>query len=382
MDDQEEVFNFAKDEYERNESHDKVIGPMVCCYSLSFDSNISEESYKGFLYFKRNGKPIPVTFVKVDGVDGKDAASRAELIFHTTYGVSDDVVLRPRRHLFIKQKHFAKIPDDIEMRKGVWCVCYDRFEPLDKVKLPIRTPDDRPEDFWRISIRNLIHGVRNIHAEGLYHGGLNELSNFVFVDEMLKIINIERSLADLSTTREQNERKKKDIIDLRTMLDSWFKKILGSNYLWEECNSFLKFFDHAEHLNYHNFVEKLASHPFLLSSEERMGMFASYYRKCYQVNTRQDVEDAFESSDFDKFKSWNRIEVLGSMDKFMKEVYDNHYGTYSGNVVDLLSYLRNLYSHYHQSNALAVNIVDVDRGVQKLFAGFLELLHQHLCIDP
>ncbi|CAB4280984.1 unnamed protein product [Prunus armeniaca] len=397
MDDQEEVFNFAKDEYERNESHDKVIGPMVCCYSLSFDSNISEESYKGFLYFKRNGKPIPVTFVKVDGVDGKDAASRAELIFHTTYGVSDDVVLRPRRHLFIKQKHFAKIPDDIEMRKGVWCVCYDRFEPLnhwtekvqsgeivqydDKVKLPIRTPDDRLQDFWRISIGNLIHCVRSIHDKGLFHGGLRKRSNFVFVDKKLKVIHVEGSLAGLSPP-EQDERKKKDIMDLRTMLDSWFKKILGSKYKWNECSSFLKFFDCVEHLDYPDCVMKLASHPFLLSSKERMGMFASYYREWQKVTTRQDVEDAFKSSDFDKFKSWNRDPVLCSMDKFMKGVYYHSSGNYTGDVVNLLRYLRNLYNHYYQLKALTVNMVDVDRGVQKLFAGFLELLHKHLRTVP
>ncbi|PQM34710.1 leucine-rich repeat receptor-like protein kinase PXL2 [Prunus yedoensis var. nudiflora] len=220
MDDQEDIFNFAKDEYEMNESHDQVIG--------------STKNRKGFLFFKRNGKPVPVTFVKVDGVDGKDAASRAELIFFTTYGVSDEVVLRPQRPMFIKQKHFAKIPDDIEMRKGVWCICYDRFEPLkhwtekvqsdeivqydDKVKLPIRTPDDCLQDFWRISIRNLIHCVRRIHDKaGLFHGGLHKRSNFVFVNKKLKVINIEGSLAGLSPP-EQDERKKKDIMDLRKML--------------------------------------------------------------------------------------------------------------------------------------------------------------------
>ncbi|KAI5340104.1 hypothetical protein L3X38_019378 [Prunus dulcis] len=121
-------------------------------------------------------------------------------------------------------------------------------------------------------------------------------------------------------------------------------------------------------------VEKLASHPFLLSSEERMGMFARYVRKWEKVATHTAVKKALQLSDFDRFKSWNSTEVLGSMDNFIKKSYDSHYGNYSGEVVDLLSFLRNLNNHYHQLKAFSVNVVDVDRGVQKLFPGFLELL--------
>ncbi|VVA17413.1 PREDICTED: receptor 12, partial [Prunus dulcis] len=99
-------------------------------------------------------------------------------------------------------------------------------------------------------------------------------------------------------------------------------------------------------------VEKLASHPFLLSSEERMGMFARYVRKWEKVATHTAVKKALQLSDF-----------------------DSHYGNYSGEVVDLLSFLRNLNNHYHQLKAFSVNVVDVDRGVQKLFPGFLELLY-------
>ncbi|CAL8139003.1 unnamed protein product [Prunus armeniaca] len=393
MEDQTEFFNFAKDEYDRNDSHHKVIGPRVCSYSLSFDYNKSEEWYKGSLSFKRDGKPIPVTFVKVDGVDGIDAASRAELIFHRTCEVGADVVLRPHKDLFIKQKYFPKLPDHIEIRKGVSCVCYDRFEPLkdwadevqskeivpydDQLKLPLRTPDDRLQDFWRTSIGDLIRGVRSIHAKGLFHGGLHKQSSFVFFHDKLKVINVEGSLADLSLS-EQDEKKKKDLMQLRMMLDVVFKKILGSKYSWKECSSFLKFFDNAECLDYPDCVEKLASHPFLLSSEERMGMFARYRRKWGTVATHTAVKKALQLSDFDRFKSWNSTEVLGSMDKFIKKSYDSHYRNYSGEVVDLLSFLRNLNNHYHQLKAFSVNVVDVDRGVQKLFPGFLELLYQHL----
>ncbi|CAB4304970.1 unnamed protein product [Prunus armeniaca] len=393
MEDQTEFFNFAKDEYDRNDSHHKVIGPRVCSYSLSFDYNKSEEWYKGSLSFKRDGKPIPVTFVKVDGVDGIDAASRAELIFHRTCEVGADVVLRPRKDLFVKQKYFPKLPDHIEIRKGVSCVCYDRFEPLkdwadevqskeivpydDQLKLPLRTPDDRLQDFWRTSIGDLIRGVRSIHAKGLFHGGLHKQSSFVFFHDKLKVINIEGYLADLSPS-DQVENKKKDLMQLRMMLDVVFKKILGSKYSWKECSSFLKFFDNAECLDYPEFVEKLISHPFLLSSEERMGMFARYHRKWDIVGKQKAVEKALRSSDFDHFKSWNRTPVLSNMNKFMKGVYYHSSGNYSGEVTELLRYLRNLYNHYYQSKALTVNIVDVDSGVQRLFPGFLELLYTHL----
>ncbi|PQQ20770.1 leucine-rich repeat receptor-like protein kinase PXL2 [Prunus yedoensis var. nudiflora] len=341
-----------------------------------------KEWYKGSLSFKRDGKPIPVTFVKVDGVDGIDAASRAELIFHRTCEVGADVVLRPRKDLFIKQKYFPKLPDHIEIRrKGVSCVCYDRFEPLkdwaDKLKLPLRTPDDRLQDFWRTSIGDLIRGVRSIHAKGFFHGGLHKQSSFVFFHDKLKVINVEGSLADLSPS-DQVEKKKKDLMQLRMMLDVLLERFLGSEYSWEECSSFLKFFDQAVCLDYADCVEKLASHPFVLSSEERMGMFARYHRTWDKVATNKAVEKALRSSDFDRFKSWNSTEVLGSMDNFIKKSYDSHYGNYSGEVVDLLSFLRNLNNHYHQLKAFSVNVVDVDRGVQKLFPGFLELLYRHL----
>ncbi|KAI5340099.1 hypothetical protein L3X38_019373 [Prunus dulcis] len=170
---------------------------------LSFDYNKSEE---GSLSFKRDGKPIPVTFVKVEGVDGIDVASRAELIFHRSCEVGADVVLRPRKDLFIKQKYFPKLPDHIEIRKGVSCVCYDCFEPLkdwvdkvqskeivpydDQLKLPLRTPMTVFKTFGVHplgivsfnSIRDLIRGVRSIHAKGLFHGGLHKQSNFVQED--------------------------------------------------------------------------------------------------------------------------------------------------------------------------------------------------------
>ncbi|KAI5330036.1 hypothetical protein L3X38_029433 [Prunus dulcis] len=200
----------------------------------------------------------------------------------------------------------------------------------------------------------LLGNSLRIHDKGLFHGGLHKRSNFVFVNKKLKGINIEGSLAGLSPP-EQDEQKKKDIMDLRTMLNSWFKKILGSKYKWKECSSFLKFFDHA-HLDYPDCVKK--------------------------VTTRQDVEDALESSDFDKFKSWNRDPVLCSMDKFMKGVDYHSSGNYTGDVMNLLRYLRNLYYHYCQLEDLTVNVVDVDRAVQKLFAGFLELLHKQLRIVP
>ncbi|CAL9013558.1 unnamed protein product, partial [Prunus brigantina] len=115
-------------------------------------------------------------------------------------------------------------------------------------------------------------------------------------------------------------------MQLRMMLDVLFERFLGSEYSWEECSSFLKFFDQAVCLDYPDCVEKLASHPFLLSSEERMGMFARYRRKWEKVATHTAVKKALQLSDFDRFKSWNSTEVLGSMDNFIKKSYDSHYG--------------------------------------------------------
>ncbi|PQQ13498.1 hypothetical protein Pyn_16679 [Prunus yedoensis var. nudiflora] len=51
---------------------------------------------------------------------------------------------------------------------------------------------------------------------------------------------------------------------------------------------------------------------------------------------------------------------------------------YTGDVEDLLRYLRNLNHHHHEHGLAAGSMEDVDHGVTTHFRGFLELLYRHL----
>ncbi|PQM41810.1 leucine-rich repeat receptor-like protein kinase PXL2 [Prunus yedoensis var. nudiflora] len=370
MDDQRELSDFVRKLHHENNSKHKVIGSRLCYYSFKFNHRIYEELYEGHLHlsFDPRGPPVDVVFVKV-------AQEDAEIIFRRTAAVNDGVVLRPWTHLFSKQKEFDDLPEDTDLRKGIWVLCYDRFEHdlkhwtnlakpkpkgiayNDKLKLPIKTDDDRLNEFWCNSIRKLIDGVCNIHKEGLYHGGLGSRSNYVFIYKSLKIINIKGSL-DKLTDEQCEARKKEDITDLLWMLDN--------------C--------------YDDFIKKVLGHPFLLKADQRMRLFDHYdtMRNC--PTTAQRVNFALALSAFDNFKSWNSTSTVNNMDSFMSGVYNHSVSkkkqqkkaSYSGTVSSLLRYLRNLNHHYHKHGLAAGSLEDVERGVTTHFRGFLELLYRHL----
>ncbi|KAI5330032.1 hypothetical protein L3X38_029429 [Prunus dulcis] len=402
MDDHRELSDYIRKLHDENSSKHKVIGSRLCYYSFKFNHRISEELYEGHLHFSfdPHGPPTNVVFVKV-------AQDDAETIFQRTAAANDGVVLRPWTYLFSKQKEFEDLPEDTYLRKGIWVLCYDRFEHNlkhwtnlakpkpnkgiaynDKLKLPIKTGDDRLNQFWCNSIRKLIDGVCDIHKEGLYHGGLGSRSNYVFICKSLKIINIKGSLDKL--TGEQCEaRKKEDIMDLLWMLDNWFESILaGGKRSWPECQHFFDFVNHAKTLNLgcDVFVKKVLHHPFLLNADQRMRLFDHYdtMRNC--PITAQPVNNALALSAFDNFKSWNSTSTVNNMNSFMSGVYYHAASTkkqkkkanYSGNVSSLLRYLRNLNHHYQKHGLTAGSWEDVERGATTHFGGFLELIYRHL----
>ncbi|KAI5330021.1 hypothetical protein L3X38_029418 [Prunus dulcis] len=165
MDDQRELSDYIRKLHDENNSKHKVIGSRLCYYSFKFNHRISEELYEGHLHFSfdPHGPPTNVVFVKV-------AQDDAETIFQRTAAANDGVVLRPWTYLFSKQKEFEDLPEDTDLRKGIWVLCYDRFEHNlkhwtnlakpkpkgiaynDKLKLPIKTGDDRLNEFWCNSI--------------------------------------------------------------------------------------------------------------------------------------------------------------------------------------------------------------------------------------
>ncbi|CAL8136403.1 unnamed protein product [Prunus armeniaca] len=312
-----------------------------------------------------------------------------------------------QNQVIIGSADFPNLPQDTELRKGIWCLCYDHFEHdlkewttlvnngyYDELKLPIKIRDGCLNDFWLNSIRDLISCVRRIHSKRLYHGGLHDRTNYVFVDKCLKIINIKGSLDEFESYEKREKEKKKDITGLLWMSDNWFESIVkGGKRNWPECDAFFK---HAKYvdtlgLGYKDFVDKVEGHPFLLSPDDRMHLFDVYESKRIDPATCQDVKHALTSSDFDKFKNWNSSSTLASMDSHMLGVYHynpnrkstshnpNHhkFTTYGGSVKDLLRYLRNLNHHYHEQK-LVVSMEDVDRRVRTQFGGFLEQLYKHL----
>ncbi|KAL6297414.1 hypothetical protein ACE6H2_005556 [Prunus campanulata] len=269
------------------------------------------------------------------------------------------------------------------MKNGIWTICYDCFEHnlkdwtnlvkrnygyYDELKLPIKTGNgDRLNEFWRVSIRELIDGVGRIHSKGLYHGGLGSENNYVFIDKCLK-----GDLDEFNTDEDRKNKKKEDITNLLGMLDNWFESILAGG-------------------------KKVVDHPFLSKADERMRLFDHYEAMRNDQITSPSVHLALALFAFDNFRSWNSTSTLNNMDKFMSGVYNHRNSSasrkkqkllhiknikprvnYTGGVEDLLRYLRNLNHHYHEHGLAAGSMEDVDCGVTTHFRGFLELLYKHL----
>ncbi|PQM41812.1 leucine-rich repeat receptor-like protein kinase PXL2 [Prunus yedoensis var. nudiflora] len=230
------------------------------------------------------------------------------------------------------------------------------------------------------NLGELIDGLGRIHSKGLYHGGLGSESNYVFIGECLKVINIKGDLDEFNTDEDRENKKKEDITDLLGMLDNWFESILaGGKRSWLECQHFFDFVNRAKTLNldYDVFAKKVACHPFLLEADGRMSLFVEYDRRRNAPTTRQQVAVALtSSSDFANFKSWNSTSTVNNMDSYMRGVYNHR--NYSGDVEDLLRYLRNLHHHYHEHGLAAGSMEIVDRGVTTYIRGFLEVLYKNL----
>ncbi|KAI5330005.1 hypothetical protein L3X38_029402 [Prunus dulcis] len=368
-----------------NNSQDMVIGSGLCCYSFKLNNRISQELYEGSLYISSDlrGELIDVVFVKV--ARREDAIK----IFRNTTAANDGVVLKPWRYWFSGEKEFCNLPKDAELRKGIWTLCYDHFEHnlkdwtnlvkgnvgyFDKRKLPIKIGNGcRLKEFWRDSIRELIKGVGRIHSKGLYHGGLRSESNYVFIDKCLKVINIEGDLYEYEFEDGREWQKKADITDLLGMLDNWFESILaGGKRSWLECQHFFDFVNRAKRnkkLDYDEFVKKVAGHPFLLEADDRMRLFDHYETmKSGRTETPPHQENKRNPS-----RKQKKSVVIKNIKSRIKPRVN-----YTGDVEDLLRYLRNLYHHYHQHGLAPGSMEDVDRGVTTHFRGFLELLYMHL----
>ncbi|CAL9031255.1 unnamed protein product [Prunus brigantina] len=335
MDDQTELSNFVRRLHGENNSKHKVIGSRLCYYSFKFNfRKISQELYKGHLHLsfnRRGGARINVVFVKVAREDAKK-------IFLRTAAANDAVVLKPWTYLFSRQKQnfFRYLPNNADMKNGIWTICYDRFEHnlknwtnlvkgnygyYDELKLPIKTGNGgRLNEFWRVSIRELIDGVGRIHSKGLYHGGLGSESNYVFIGKCLKVINIKGDLDEFNTDEDRENKKKEDITDLLGMLDNWFESILeGGKRSWLECQHFFDFVNHAKTLNleYDKFVKKVVDHPFLLEADDSKRLF-DHYETMKSGRTGRKVKFALARPAFDNFKSWNSTSTVNSMDNLCR----------------------------------------------------------------
>ncbi|CAL9027450.1 unnamed protein product [Prunus brigantina] len=147
----------------------------------------------------------------------------------------------------------------------------------------------------------------------------------------------------------------KDLIAFRNMLK---EKIMLPEVPWVDRDYFFAFFDKEEEL-YPIFVEKLASHPFLLTPAERMECFNNIWKSAFESNKFKTI---LNGTTFLKYRNWNRKDMAREFQK----VYKRSNSKYNCECVwDLLEFLRDIYLD------LPRNMKAVDAEVKRLYPNFL-----------
>ncbi|KAI5319984.1 hypothetical protein L3X38_039692 [Prunus dulcis] len=133
---------------------------------------------------------------------------------------------------------------------------------------------------------------------------------------------------------------------------------------WPERDAFFDFFDNKE-FTYPLFVERLASHPFLLTAAERMKCFDKIW---YSANESK-FKRILDGRAFHKYRKWNRKDMV----REFQEVYNCSYSTYDGESVwDLVVFLKDIYVH-HNPRDLTLEAADAE--VKRLYPNFLEKIY-------
>ncbi|KAI5319981.1 hypothetical protein L3X38_039689 [Prunus dulcis] len=161
--------------------------------------------------------------------------------------------------------------------------------------------------WWGNEIRNLLQTIKHIHSHKLFHMGLNKMENYVVVDDQIKIINIQSSFADLEDVENTTKLRTLRIDELKALRNMLKERILLPGVPWIDRDYFFVFFDNVKY-EYPTFVNKLASHPFLLTHEKRMECFRNIVRR----STNENLDHPSEAVD---------TEVRRLYPNFLDEIY-------------------------------------------------------------
>ncbi|ONH97436.1 hypothetical protein PRUPE_7G190100 [Prunus persica] len=324
-------------------------GRIIIQYEFDYDP--SRIYSTGKIYFK-NGKEEEARFFKYE----KSEEDLAKKIFTLTSKLASK--LGDYEPLHVLKPHFLTYYEP----QNIWILCYEKFDHLlSEIKMDVEDSVDGPRIlsfWWRDSIRDVLRTIKYIHSHNMFHNGLNETYNYAVVSGQIKIINVRSNVKDLEDPVHPSELQAlriKDLIAFRNMLK---EKIMLPKVPWADRDYFFAFFDKEEEL-YPIFVEKLASHPFLLTPAERMECFSNIRKSAFASNNFKRI---LNGRTFLKYRNWNREDMAREFQK----VYKRSNSKYNCECVwDLLEFLRDIYLD------LPCNMKAVDAEVKRLYPNFL-----------
>ncbi|BBH08148.1 hypothetical protein Prudu_020264, partial [Prunus dulcis] len=262
-----------------NPEKDLVVNKDGIFIQYEFNYDPSQIYSSGKIYFK-NGKEGEARFFKFEKSE-EDLAKKTFTLTSKLANYDQRVgVLKP---------HFLTYYEP----QNIWILCYEKFNHLlSEINIDAEdfvNGDSRILSFWwRSSIRNLLQTIKHMHSYKFFHKGLNGSDNYVVVSGRVKIINIQSSFEDLEDPPSQvNVLRMNDLKAFRNMLK---EKIMLPEDSWVDRDSFFDFFDKEEY-PYHIFIEKLASHPFLLTPAERMKSFYSIHDSANESKFKRRLDD-------------------------------------------------------------------------------------------
>ncbi|CAB4288053.1 unnamed protein product [Prunus armeniaca] len=308
--------------YKLNPKEDAIIDARLTEYELN--NHQSQFYFTGKIYFQ-DGKEKDVRFFKFKKSEERLAK---KIFFQTSKSVYGRVL----------KAHFATYYEPQEL----WILCYDWFDYLldemqddnDLKKKASSEDSDILSFWWGNEIRNLLRTIKHIHSHKLFHMGLNKMENYVVVDDQIKIINIQSSFADFEDIENTRKLRTLRIDDLKALRNMLKEKILLPGVPWIDRDYFFVFFDNVKY-EYPTFVNKLASHPFLLTPEERMACFRNIL---HRSTDESELKGILDGEALQRYRNWNRFE---EMSRRFRKVYKC--SKYDGECVwDLLKFLKDV----------------------------------------
>ncbi|CAB4318425.1 unnamed protein product [Prunus armeniaca] len=320
---------------------------IIIQYEFNYDSSHIYSS--GKIYFK-DGKEREARFFKFEKSE-EDLAKKIFTLTSKFVNYKGVGVLKP---------HFLTYYEP----QNIWILCTEKFDHLlSEIKMDVEDRVDG-DSWWLDSIWDLLQTIKDIHSHMLFHNGLNQTDNYVVVSDKIKIINIQSSFEDLEDPEDLSNIRVLRTNDLKAFRNMLKEKIMLPGDSWLDRDAFFDFFDYEE-FTYPLFVEKLASHPFLLTPAERMKCFYSIHDSANESKFKRILDGRA----FHQYRKWNRKDMV----REFQEVYYHSNSKYDGESVwDLVEFLKDVYVH-HNPRDLTLEAADAE--VKRLYPNFLEKIH-------